>query len=220
MIILIFPETRRFMSSHQGFNLLHWITRNWLSGDGWIKALGDGWGQGCFTTATQETWEPNQPLTGKAVHGPVCSCSQIQWPFSWMLQVSIAKSVPLFLLYRFPFRQLLFCSSSLSLSQPIVQYFRLLCPSVWWHYISVFWTFGVVILTHLCESEVRLQRPVLPGPPRGPLLDSGDACHSCGQGSTCSGWVHWFEPDKLPALLIQMEQTAACSQRGFSIGMS
>ena len=138
MIILIFPETRRFMSSHQGFNLLHWITRNWLSGDGWIKALGDGWGQGCFTTATQETWEPNQPLTGKAVHGPVCSCSQIQWPFSWMLQVSIAKSVPLFLLYRFPFRQLLFCSSSLSLSQPIVQYFRLLCPSVWWHYISVF----------------------------------------------------------------------------------
>lgn len=35
-----------------------------------------------------------------------------------------------FLLYHFPFRQLLFCSSSLSPSQPIVQYFRLFCPSV------------------------------------------------------------------------------------------
>ena len=48
------------------------------------------------------------------------------------------SSLPLsFLLCHVPFKQLLSCSSSLSSSQPIVQYFRFLCPSAWWHYISV-----------------------------------------------------------------------------------
>lgn len=93
---LIFPETRRFMSSHQGFDLLHWITRNWLSGYGWIKALGDGWGQGCFTTATQETWEQNQSLTGEAVHGPVAHVPRSSDPSPGCCWWVIVKSVPLF----------------------------------------------------------------------------------------------------------------------------
>ena len=217
---LIFPETRRFMSPHQGFALLHWITRNWLSGYGWTKAVGDGWGQGCFTTATQETREPNQPLAWEAVRGPVCSCSQIRWPFSWKLQVSRCQACPsLFCFATFhsnnycPVPAVFLPASPLC---SILGFFVLLHDDI--TYLS--WNFGVVRLAHLHKSKVWLQRPVLLGLPRGPLLDSGDACHSCGQGSAYSGRVHWFEPDKRPALLIQMEQTAACSHCGFNTGMS
>ena len=149
-----------------------------------------------------------------------CSCSQIQWPFSWMLLVSHCQVCPSLFCFT-TFHSDNYCSVPAVFLQAsplcsILGFFVLLYDDIM--YLSS-WNFGVVTPTHLCESKLWLQRPMLPGLPKCPLLDFGDACHSWGQGSTCNGWVHWFEPDKLPILLIQMEQTAACSLCGFSIGM-
>lgn len=187
----------------------------------WLDKSSGWWmGPGVFHNSRSGDLGTKPATAGEAVHGPVCSRSQIRWPFSWRLQVSRCQACPSLFCFA-TFHSDNYCSVPAVFLQAsplcsILGFFVLLHDDI--TYLS--WNFGVAILTHLHESKVWPQGPVLPGLPRGPLLDSGDACHSCGQGSAYSGWVHWFEPDKLPVLLIQMEQTVACPQCGFNIGMS
>ena len=166
---LIFPGTRRLMLPHQGFDFLRWTTRNPLSGCAWVRTLGDGWWQGCCTTAPQVACEPNQPLTGNAVYGPVCSC--FSDPVTLRLDVAGESLSSLFLsspLCHIPLRQLSFCSSSLSPARPpcsILGLFILLYDDI--PYLSS-WNFGVVMLAPLPEGKMCLQVANAPRTPQRP----------------------------------------------------
>lgn len=167
MNILIFPETRRFMSSHQGFKLTA-LNNQELTFWWWLdKSTGWWMGSGMFHNSH------SGDLGNQTSYLPGCSwASLLLFPDPVTLLLDVAgeycqvcpslSALPLsiqtiIILFQQSFSKPAHCCSIL----------RLLCPSVWWHYISVFLNLRCGHTDPPLWNGLRLQRPVLPRTPRG-----------------------------------------------------